>query len=556
MRTPARGTKPRKSTLASLPVPTAGWISNRNLALPTGAADAPGAHILDNWFPTASSARLRRGLVRWATMPDGLPVKSLFTYSIGTQKQMFAATDQGIWDVTVVDEAYDTILSPDDENYLSPGPDEAFGWLSIEPDDNLWPSTNGGWITLQFSTAGGTFLIGVNGVDEGWIYDGLTFEPLGVTFESPLTLTSADLSFVWAYKQRVYFIEKDSLNAWYLPVDQIGGQLEVLPLGGVFNRGGSLLWGQTWSLASGGDGGLSEQNTFCTTEGEVAIYQGLSPDDAQDWSKVGVYRIGKPMGKRGFIRAGGDLVIATTIGFIPLSKAIDMDYAALGIVAVSAKIADEWRSAVQTRGDDNWVCELWGEGSMTIVSPPTLPNDPRVCFVANSDTGAWTRFTEWNPTAIAVFNGQLFFGMPSGAILRAWTGGSDEGVPYTGTMIPLFNDLGSPGQRKIAKIGRSVSRARYDHIEQVTALFDWSTDLPTQPDAGAIPIGNEWGNGIWGQSVWGGMAQSFISEKWQSVGGSGYAASLVLQVTSGAAVPLDVEVVRLDLTYEVGDIVS
>lgn len=556
MRAPARGTRPRKSTFTSLPVPTSGWISNRNIALPNGAASGPGAQVMDNWFPTASSARLRRGIVRIATMPDGLTVKSLFTYSLGASYKLFASTDGGIWDITDVQSAYDNILTPGGGDYLSPGDDEAFGWDSVDPDDNLWTTTNGDWTVIQFATAGGTFLVGVNGHDDGFLYDGTTFSALNVEFPDGVDLTSADLSFVWAYKKRIYFIQKNSLDVWYLTIDSIGGTLTKLPLGGVFNRGGSLIWGQTWSLASGGDGGLSEQNTFCTTEGEVAIYQGLSPDDASDWSKVGVYRVGKPMGKKAFIRAGGDLVIATTIGFIPLSKAIDMDYAALGIVAISSPIADEWRNTVSSRGGDGWVCELWGEGSMTVVSPPTLPNDDKVSFIANSDTGAWCRFTNWYPTAITIFNGQLIFGGPDGKVQRAWVGGNDEGDPYTGVMVPLFSDMGTPGQRKIGQVARAVKRSRYPAREQVNAIYDWDTNIPSSPDTEAIAIGNEWGNAIWGQSVWGAQQQTIVTEEWKSIAGSGYAVSLVLQVTSGAVVPLDVELVRMDLTYEAADIIS
>lgn len=523
-----------------------------------GSDAGPGAQIMDNWFPTASSARLRRGLARYATLPNGATVRSVFTYVVGLQREIFAATDGGIWRVTNIEEAFTNIFTPDYENYLSPdGVDEAFGWASVPESENLWTAaTDGDWVTLQFSTAGGTFLIGVNGTDEAFIYDGTDFTTLGVTFPSGSALTTADLSYAWAYKQRVYFVAKDSLDVYYLAVDSIGGELVKLPLGGVFNRGGSILFGQTWSLSSGGDGGLSEQNTFVTTEGEVAIYQGLSPDSAADWSKVGVYRVGTPMGKKAFVRAGGDLIIATTIGFIPLSRAIQMDYAALGIAAVSAKIADAWRDAVTMRGSSGWICEFWPEGSMILVAPPTLQNQEPVVFVTNSDTGAWTRFTAWRPTAMEAFQGALYFGSVNGAMQRAWSTGSDEGAPYTGTMIPLFNDLGTPGQRKVAKIARAVKLSRYPVREQVTATFDFSSRVPPVPDSPFVPVGNEWGNAIWGQSVWGASAPTDVTEDWRSVGGSGYAASVVLQVTSGAITPVDVELIRIDMSYEIADLIS
>src|SRR3546814_14820442 len=93
-------------------------------------------------------------------------------------------------------------------------------------------------------------------------------------------------------------------------------------MAGIFGLGGSLLFGQRWSLSSGGDGGLSEQNAFVSTEGEVAIFQGLSPEDTQTWGEVGLYRVGRPWGKNAFISGSGDLAIATSVGLVPLSKAI------------------------------------------------------------------------------------------------------------------------------------------------------------------------------------------------------------------------------------------
>src|SRR5699024_4648934 len=85
----------------------------------------------------------------------------------------------------------------------------------------------------------------------------------GLTFGGGLT--SANMAFVWVYKNRLWFAERDSMNAWYMGVDSIGGTASVFPLAGVFGQGGALLFGQTWSLDAGQEGGLSEQNIFVST---------------------------------------------------------------------------------------------------------------------------------------------------------------------------------------------------------------------------------------------------------------------------------------------------
>lgn len=598
MRQPTQNRKPRKTNLSSFPVPHAGLIGNRNLALPAGQAQPPGAVMQTNFFPTASGAILRRGLSRKATIAGGRAVASMFTYSLGPQQKLFAADSLGIWEVT-----------------------------SGTPVSILTGKTNGNWTVLQFATPGLNYLIGVNGVDTGFIYDGTSFWPyvaggvlqLGVaavpvawvpgvtitggtsgatatinrtatgilyltgvtgTFTLAETLTgsaagsttvtvvafiktpgvtgllSTDMAYVWAYKNRLFFAKKGTLDAYYLPVSQVGGTATLLPLGGVFPRGGSILFGQGWSLDTGAAGGLAEQCTFTTTEGEVAAFQGLSPDDVATWSKVGVYHIGKPLGKAAFIRAGGDLVIATTLGFIPLGQAIRRDYAALGQVAVSNPIADVWSLAVTDFGTADWQAVIWGEGKMAVVVPPPQLGVPPLVLVSNTDTGAWCKFEGWTPTAMATFNGQLYIGSNNGAVQLASDTGADEGLPYTGTVMPLFSDFGASGNRKIVDFARVVTRGLSASGGAVTARFDWDMAQPAVPDAINTNPGGIWDISLWDVGIWGPLRQGVVQEKWVSVGGSGYAVSVIYQVTSANVIPIDEEIIRIDLSYMQADIIT
>lgn len=626
MRVPAKGSKPRKAQLASFPSPTAGLVRNRNLSIPTGQGLMPGASVLRNWFPTASSVVLRRGSVRWAALPTENDVNSLWTYDIGALTELFAATDDGIWDISSSVDWSGWYLSTEDETPIGTDIlDEVIGDPGGPPP--LFPATSSDWSVLQFATAGDTFLIGVNGVDTGFIYDGDTYYPYvnggayRLGFDAAVTpfvageivtggtsaatatvwavdgadliitgitgafvdnealtgsiagaatangiallaapgltgIASSSLSYVWAYKQRVYFIEKNSLNAWYLPVDVVGGTAVVLPLGGVFALGGSLQWGHVWSLNSGGDGGLSEQNVFVTTEGEVAAYQGLSPDDTASWSKVGVYRIGKPMGKKAFIRAGGDLVIATTVGFISLSKAVAQDVAALGASAVSYPIEDLWARSVQERGASGWNCKIWPEGQMVFVSPPTPINQQPVLLVANANTGAWCQFTGWDVKSIINFRSGVFYGTTDGQIIQAYVSGADQGLPYTADYLGLFDDLKTPGSRKIAKMARAILRGAIAAVARISAQFNYNETLPPPPDAALVAGGNVWDEAIWDTAIWDAERGSVVQSDWVSVGGSGHVMAIGVQVTSGSVQPLDTEIVRVDATIETSDVVS
>ena len=634
MRKPARAVKPRTARLKSFPAPTGGWIANRNLALPNQEGMQPGAAILDNFFPTATSAILRRGKEGYAQLGDGsLTTKSLFSYVAGAQEELFGATDTAIYNITTIVSAYNYRLVDDLGNIIETDGGDYLAQSSTEGLHEVYENTTSGdWAVVQFATTGGIFLVGVNGADFGFLYDGTTFYPLleggvygldydaetvaftvgetltggtsGATseivrvFDSGTTgtlwltdiasgpyddneaitdgnggsatadgasallaaaitgISTASLSFVWAYKNRLFFTEKDSLSAWYLPVDSIGGALTEIPLGGVFQRGGSLLFGASWSLDSGASGGLSEQCIFVTTEGEVAVYQGSNPGDANDWKKVGVYRVGKPLGKKAWIRAGGDLVLATSIGFVPLSQAIQRDYAALSPSAVSYPIEEAWNDTVLLRPTGSWHCAVWPESQLVAVAPPNETDDP-VLYVANSRTGAWARFTGWRATCMEVWRGRLFFGSTEGLVTEANVTGADEGETYTGTYAPLFDDLRMPASLKIGEMARATIRGPVSQFnERISFRADFDETPGVAPDAAPPPNTAAWGTAIWGESSWGAGISTTISQKWQSIGGTGYAISAAVKITSGAVVPIDPEIIRLDVTYQVGDLVS
>jgi hypothetical protein len=624
--------KPRKSALKSFPAPIAGWIANRALAVPNAPNLSQGASVLDNFFPTSTSVQLRRGKSRYAVLGDGsLPCRSLFSYNNGPNKRLFAANDTTIYDLTDIPFHDNEILTDSGGAYLSDGDGNAFGWYSTQFLGAMEGLTGGNWVTVQFATTGNVFLVGVNGQDTGFLYDGEFFYPNveggvtrvafdaltapfteggtltggtsgatgtiyrinlnvdgvsgnlwlldvtdtfddnetitdsggsatadgaseiaapGVTF--PGGLTTADMSHVWVYKSRLWFAQKDTMNAYYMDaVDAVGGTASIFPLGGIFGQGGSLLFGASWSVDSSTDVSLSAQCVFVSDEGEAAIYQGIDPSDGDTWAEVGVYRTGKPLGNRAYFKGGGDLAIATSIGLIPLSKAISLDVTALNTASVSYNITDAWSEAIASRGMSDWQVDIWPELKMAFIAPPhpqgmTVP----VMFVANTETGAWGRFTGWHGLCMEVFDGQLYFGSPDGLVFSAMKTGQDDGETYSGAVLPLFDDFGMPASRKIPTVGRAVVRASAKVHDQVTFRGDFDLTLPAAPNAAPLPPGASiWDVGIWGTSVWGAETPAVISQDWRSLGGSGYAAALGFQLTSGAVQPLDAELVRLEMMY-------
>lgn len=547
----------RKSQAHVFQSPVAGWVSNRTMSQPAQAQGAQGAILLDNFFPTSTSAVLRRGAQLYATLGEGdKTVRSLFTYTAGNQERMFGATDDSIYDLTVIDSADNYVLATENDDLIVTDQGDNIGWTSTKQHQKLSGLNGGDWITVQFVNPNGdVYLRGVNGADKSFIYDGSAFSTTpAITFDNGTgpAVTSADMSYIWSYKLRLFMIQKDTLDYWYLPVDSLGGAAKKFAMGGIFELGGSLLFGASWSLDSGNSGGLSDQCVFVTTQGEVAVYQGLSPDD-QSWSLVGKYRIGEPLGNKAWIRAGGDIVVATSIGFIPLSKAIQMEYAALHMGAVSAPIEVSWNESYLNRGK-GWTCALWPEGQMISITLPRDESDDDAFFIVNSSTGAWSRFTNWYGTCQVTFRGSLYFGSADGKIVQAMQGGLDLGEPYTGKYIPLFEDYGDPMAYKTGMNASAALRSIVPINEKVTGRWDFDTTLPSRPAPANIPLSSRWDLGIWGESVWSGRMDASYQQRRKSISGYGRYGSACLQITSGSIVPTDAEIISVTVTFDIGDI--
>ncbi|WKA31608.1 hypothetical protein [Bradyrhizobium roseum] len=522
---------PKTAKPATFPAPVGGWIKNAALATPGArlpdGSKVNGAYILDNWFPTTTAVRMRGGSQVFATLGDGSrDVVAMFAYVNGNNKKLFGATSNAIYDAT------------------------SGGAIASAA---VGSQTGGAWSAVQFATSGGVFIRAVNGADPPQVYDGASWSTSPAITGSGLTPST--LSNVWVHQKRLFFIQKDTLNAWYLPADAIGGVAVVFPLGGVFKLGGALLFGATWSIESGS--GLTELCVFVTTEGEAAIYQGTDPASASTFSKVGVYRIGKPLGPNALISAGGDLAIATNIGLVPLSQAVQRDFAALSPIAISYKIEEGWNDAVADRISSGWSCAVWPTKQLVLVAPAESSAGERpVMFATNARTGSWGRAIGWNGRCLQLFGDRMFFGSTGGKIIEAEVTGADQGMPYTSTCVWLFDPLKAAASLKTCLLMRAVIRSVAHILPQLSLQADYVLSLPTAPDDAGLPTGSVWGTGTWGVSLWGGTIELSVFKDWQSVGGAGYSIAPAVQITSGSIVSPKVELVQVDMTYDQGDIVS
>lgn len=517
-RRPAPGQLRARSRTQTFPAPTGGLVTNVNLARPVRDA----AIDLENWFPTQTGIRLRGGSTRIATLPSEV-IRGLH-YQSGSNERLFMATDTDIYDVTI---------------HTDP---------QAAPSPVLSGLTSGDWSFVQFETAGGDFMLAVNGADTPKLFDGVAWTDANITGLDPTTLRD-----VWAYRNRIYFAGPGAMQVSYLSVDTIGGAAQTFSLAGVFTKGGEILFGGTWSLDAGD--GIDDKWFAITNCGEVAVYEGANPNEADQWRIVGRYDITEPLGKTATFRAGGDVMVATTEGIVPLSQAVNTDIAALSLAAISHRIEPTWKEAINQRRLQTFDMLKWSQGNMAIVAAPSPnPGRPTICLVVNLETGAWTKYTGWDARALAVYQGRLYFGAGDGGVFLAENGGTDDGQAYESRYCGHFERMGTGPAEKQINLGRASFRAGRGFIPRVSGSVNYVPKYSAAPNSAPDEAADVWDSGLWDQARWDSSGLREVSTRWTSIAQRGFVFAPQLQVVSSMNLTPDAELISIDYLYESGGV--
>lgn len=449
MRTALRQNRSRRQVAASrsIPAPVGGWDTESPLA------DMPpqNAIMLVNWIPRAGYVEARRGFEQQVSGTSA-PVESLVAWrGDASGDKLLACAGSDIYDVTTA------------------------GALGSA----LWGSaTSARWDSVNFANDAGAFAIMANGADAPLRYDGAAVTALTITGSSgPITLDPTDLRAPMVHKRRIWMIETGTLRTWFLPVNAIQGAAQLLDLGPLFAKGGVLRAQATWSLDGGA--GIDDVAVFVSSEGQVAVYQGIDPTDADNWSQVGVYDLANPLGERCLLKYGADLAILTEDGFIPLSQALDKDRTQDDAVALTAKIATAFSTASALyKQNYGWQALLYpGRGSLAIINIPTTELSAGMQFVQSMQTGAWCKFTGINAICWAIANGEIYFGGESG-VFQWDVGATDNGATITYDLKPAFNSFGSRIQLKQFTMLRALLKAPSIVRPALEMLTDYRESIP------------------------------------------------------------------------------
>jgi len=493
-----RATRTRRVSAIRIPAPVEGWDTSDSLA----DMKPKRAIVMDNFFPQAEHIEIRRGHVSHASMFGvTLPVESLMPYHGVFASKLFAAAGPNIYDVT----------QPPANRRID--------------DPVMTDMVSGRFQYVNFANTGGSWLWVCNGAVGPIYYDGADWSPALLTGVVPESIIGVEV-----YKGRIWVVLEDSTAVGYLPVDSIQGAVETYELGGVMSKGGTILAVATWSV-DGGDG-PDDQIVFITSRGQVIVFRGLDPEDAANWTIVGVYDIGTPIGRRCVTKVGADLAVICIDGVKPLSQVIGLNLARQESAAVTQRISRAISDAARIYSEQfGWQMIVYPRGTAIYLNVPLIEGEISHQYVMNVNTGAWCRFTGQNASCWAVFQDRLFFGGKNGMVFEADVAGADVSGPIVGDLKTSFQYGGSRTTLKRYTMAQPFLNAD----EGINIAIGVDTDFQEGREVRPIPSTTRptarWGTAVWGTDEWAPAITNRLD--WIPITGIGQCAAIRLRVEIG-----------------------
>ena len=553
------------------------------------------ASILDNFYPGDGEVTLRKG---WASHATGLPsaaVETLMEYSTGSTQKLFAAVDDDIYDVTSAGAVSDpevtgltnsrwshtmfattggqflTAVNGADDLHRYDGsnwyPVYATNLYSIDYDAETGAFTVGETLTGGTSGATGTIVKVIDNGTTGtlWINNvsGLSFtdnetitdsstgsadadgvETLLTTALTGIATTSLDQ--VVAHKSRLWFVEKNSLSAWYLGTLAISGAATEFPIAALCKRGGYLVACSGWSVDTGD--GADDFFVFLTSEGECLVYAGTDPSSASTWALKGIYQTDRPIGRRCLLKFGADLLILTESGVVSVS-------ALLGATSRWAQISELVRpdflaQSLSYGSSFGWQMIHYRRRGWLIVNAPSAAG-AYMQFGYNSQIkppDGWFTMSNQNGSCWGELDGDLYFG-GAGTVYKADTGVSDDGDEIIGDVLWAWSSFGTGAQKRFT-LARPHMRCDVAPSPQLDMRVDYDDAQPTSsPTITSLATGADWDTADWDVAEWGGSLS--VYSQWAGVTGLGYVGGPRLKIKTSTA---EFAVIRAEVVFETGGI--
>lgn len=532
---PVRGQRARLLDL-HVPAPTGG-----DDTVSPGTQIPAGRSMLSyNLIGAEYGLRSRLGWREWCTNLDG-EVRSILPFGgslkDGSTSRLFACTSTGIWDVTSSSAAPTQVVTFGTQNGES-----GFGVSSAFTDLNgahwlLYTDEANGYYT--YAESGGTW----------------TKVTMGAGAAQIGGVDPATFAAVIPWKNRLWFVQKDTQKAWYLGLNALYGTATGFQFGSRFKAGGDLRTLASWTIDGGS--GSDDRLVAVSGGGDVVIYQGTDPASTSTFGIVGVWQVGAvPVGRRLTTDTGGDLLLMSSIGILPMSKLVIGNPVVDRTQYATAAISNLFnQSQAATSNLNGWAMRLHPQDAALIVLVPTGAGQPSTQLVMSMITRGWHRYRDL-PMGLCAepWGNTLYFGTPDGRVCM--NDGYLDGVtladpnsytPIDWSLLTAFSNLGTPKRKRIQQIRVKIMSQGGAIPVNAEARYNFDTREADRPAAVPASGASSWDSGLWDSATWGGSYQSQSSVFGAT--GNGQEAALAIRGSATSRMTL----VGADVAYDGGN---
>lgn len=540
MLTAARRARPSRLQTLHLDAPIGG-----DDTVSPGVAIPPLRSILSiNLISAEYGLRSRLGWREWAILGTGEQVRSILPYfgstKDGASNRLFAATKSGIWDVSA---------SGDQSGHGTP-PTRVVTF-GTQNDDSGWGQST------VFVNSAGHWLVYTDEANGVFTYkeSGSTWTQGGIPGTAISGVDPTLLVGVLAWKNRLWFVERDSGRGWYLGIGAVAGPAVSFTFGNRFQRGGDLRCLASWTFDGGS--GMDDQLVAVSGGGDVVVYQGTDPATPGAFQLRGVYFAGSvPAGRRLTTDSGGDVLLMTSTGIVPLSRLTSGIVAADRTQYQTFQVANLWNQMQAATGSlRGWAMRLHPADAALMVLVPIADGQPTEQLVMSLTTKGWHRYRDM-PMGVCAepWSGTLYFGTEDGRVCvndgyldAVLLSDPNSYAAINWSLVTAFSNLGRPTRKRIQQITVEVmsqggavalnAEARYQ--------LDFSEAAPPSAASVAQTVA-AWDAALWDQAKWAGTYQV----QRQNFGAFGSGAELALAIR-GATVSR-MTFVGADILYDEG----
>lgn len=487
---------PASMETAYVPAPTGGL----NTISPGSEMGALDCILIYNLIAAEYGLRSRLGSREWCTGLTGAidnKVRTVMSFTgaaaSGSDNKVFATTSTGIWDVTASSATPTQVLA-----FGTTTGDAGFGAASV------------------FVTSAGHFLLYCDEVNGYHVFTQSAGTWAAITMGGGGTQVSgvdpATFCFVFAFKERLWFVPRNSASAWYLSAGAVYGAATEFPMGRKFTAGGGIRG--LWSWTYDGGAGLDDSMVAVSDGGDVLVWQLTDPASPTSTLLRGVWSLGgsPPAGRRIATTRGGDLLLLSRLGVLPLSKLVLGSGTEDRSVYATAKIANLFNQLMLSKSAlKTWSMHIHPEENALVVTVPGYGNDNNTeQLVMSLSNRSWFRFRDLPWYSAQIHEGKVYFGSAAGKVYI--NDGYIDGVTladpnaYTSiqySMITAFRNLGNGRQKQVQVIRPTILSESASPTFEVHARYKFDQTEPSAVAEG-VPGQGSWDVGVWDTAVWGG----------------------------------------------------